>query len=70
MWLACSTPTLLAGCTQDLSAVHPAGPAALAIATLWWVLLVGAVAIFVLVMVLLVLPSALRVGCAGHRAQP
>ncbi|MFN4129096.1 MAG: cytochrome c oxidase subunit II [Paracoccaceae bacterium] len=35
--------------------MHPAGPAAAAIATLWWVLLAGAVAIFVMVMVLLVL---------------
>lgn len=41
------------GCTKDLSVVHPAGPAALAIATLWWVLAAGAVAIFVLVMGLL-----------------
>lgn len=45
----------ISGCTKDLSAVHPAGPAATAIATLWWVLLAGAVTIFILVMVLLVL---------------
>ncbi|MFN3844883.1 MAG: cytochrome c oxidase subunit II [Paracoccaceae bacterium] len=45
----------MAGCTQHLSAVHPAGPAAATIATLWWVLLSGAVATFVMVMVLLVL---------------
>jgi heme/copper-type cytochrome/quinol oxidase subunit 2 len=50
----------LGGCTERLSAVHPAGPAAAAIATLWWVLLVGAVAIFVLVMTLLVLAFRVR----------
>lgn len=35
--------------------MDPAGPAARTIATLWWVMLSGAVAIFVLVMVLLAL---------------
>ena len=33
--------------------MHPAGPAAEAIATLWWVMLAGAAAIFAMVMVLL-----------------
>ena len=46
---------LAAGCQERLSAVHPAGPAADAIATLWWVLLAGATAIFLLVMALLAL---------------
>ena len=44
---------LLAGCNGELSIVDPAGPAARAIATLWWVMLAGATAIFTLVMVLL-----------------
>ncbi len=35
--------------------MHPAGPAAATIATLWWVMLIGASAIFLFVMVLLVL---------------
>jgi heme/copper-type cytochrome/quinol oxidase subunit 2 len=56
------------GCEERLSAVHPAGPAAQAIATLWWVLLAGATAIFVLVMALLWL--ALRRGPAGMAGDP
>nr|WP_072297836.1 cytochrome B [Paracoccus sp. SM22M-07] len=43
------TPTVLAGCEEKLSTVHPAGPAAQAIAELWWVLLAGSVAIAALV---------------------
>ncbi|MGX9849414.1 cytochrome c oxidase subunit II [Limimaricola litoreus] len=46
---------LLAGCEESLSAVHPAGPAAQVIATLWWVLLAGATAIFLFVAVLIAL---------------
>lgn len=46
---------MLAGCEERLSAVHPAGPAADIIATLWWVMLAGAAAILLLVAVLLVL---------------
>ncbi|MFZ3582493.1 cytochrome c oxidase subunit II [Loktanella sp. DJP18] len=38
-----------------MSTVHPAGPAAQVIATLWWVMLAGATAIFALVMTILVL---------------
>lgn len=53
--LSALTFPVLAGCTETLSTVHPAGPAAATIATLWWVLLAGAVAIFVLVMALLLL---------------
>ncbi|MDP3376821.1 MAG: cytochrome c oxidase subunit II [Brevundimonas sp.] len=45
----------LAGCEGALSTLDPAGPAARTIATLWWVMLAGAVAIFSLVMVLLAL---------------
>ena len=45
----------LAGCEDRLSALHPAGPAAGTIATLWWVLLAGATAIFLFVMALLAL---------------
>ena len=42
----------LAGCAGELSTLSPAGPAARSIATLWWVMLIGAGAIFALVMVL------------------
>lgn len=49
------TPLALAGCEERLSTVHPAGPAADAIAVLWWVMLIGAAAIFALVAVLLVM---------------
>lgn len=45
----------LAGCEPSLSAVHPGGPAAAAIASLWWVMLVGATVIFAFVMGLLAL---------------
>ncbi|WP_199231364.1 cytochrome c oxidase subunit II [Falsiroseomonas bella] len=55
MWIAATTPLSLAGCEERLSAVHPAGPAAADIATLWWVMLAGATAIFLFVMALLVL---------------
>jgi len=60
MCLSTLTLLLLGGCTQELSIMHPAGPAAATIATLWWVLLVGAVAIFTLVMVLLLLAFRAR----------
>lgn len=50
-----TTPLVLAGCEERLSAVHPAGPAADIIATLWWVMLGGAGGIFLLVGILLVL---------------
>ncbi len=40
---------MLSGCEKSLSAVHPAGPAAAVIATLWWVLLIGATLIFLFV---------------------
>ncbi|WP_349291165.1 cytochrome B [Loktanella sp. SALINAS62] len=39
---------------ESLSTVHPAGPAAAIIATLWWVLLAGATAIFLFVTGLIV----------------
>ena len=46
------TAAALAGCSGPLSTLDPAGPAAVSIATLWWVMLAGAVALFALVMVL------------------
>ncbi|WP_342767703.1 cytochrome B [Pseudoroseicyclus aestuarii] len=52
--------TATAGCEGALSTVDPAGPAARTIATLWWVMLAGAAAIFALVMVLLALPFLRR----------
>lgn len=45
----------LAGCEGALSIVDPAGPAAGQIATLWWVMLFGSIAIFGLVMALVIL---------------
>lgn len=48
-----TTALALAGCTGALSTVDPAGPAARTIATLWWVMLVGAGLIFFLLMTLL-----------------
>ena len=36
----------LTGCAGDLSALSPAGPAAGAIADLWWIMLIGGLAIF------------------------
>lgn len=40
----------LAGCSGDLSALDPAGPAARDIARLWWAMLAGSVVLFLLVM--------------------
>lgn len=42
-------PLLLAGCTGPLSALEPAGPAAGAIALLWWIMLAGSVVLFAIV---------------------
>lgn len=50
----CSTLPL-AGCTGDLSALNPAGPFAAAIADLWWLMLAGGTAIFLLVLGLFLL---------------
>jgi cytochrome c oxidase subunit 2 len=46
-------PVALTGCTTPLSTLHPAGPAAANIATLWWVMFWGATALFALVLGLL-----------------
>lgn len=48
-----TTLLLLAGCEDSLSTLHPGGPAADAIATIWWVMLVASCLIFALVMALL-----------------
>lgn len=56
----------LAGCEGALSTVDPGGPAARAIATLWWVMLAGAVLIFALVMVLLALAFRKRAPAANE----
>lgn len=42
-----------AGCTGPLSTLEPAGPAAQAVSTLWWIMLLGASAILILVLGLL-----------------
>ncbi|TNC48445.1 cytochrome B [Rubellimicrobium rubrum] len=57
--VALTSLALLPACVERLSALHPAGPAAETIATLWWGLLAGATAIFLLVMALL-LPAFRR----------
>lgn len=61
------TPAGLAGCTETLSALHPAGPAAREIATLWGVMLWGAATIFALVITLLVLAWRRRAAGADER---
>jgi len=43
---------VLAGCSGSLSTLDPAGPAAEAIARLWWVMLAGSLVLFALVMFL------------------
>ncbi len=43
---------MLAGCSGPLSTLDPAGPSAAAIATLWWIMFWGSVAIFIIVMAL------------------
>ncbi len=62
--------TGLAGCSGDLSTLEPAGPIASSVARLWWVMLAGAVLLFVLVMALFIL-TMLRPGfgrnVAPHR---
>ena len=45
---------MLIGCSGDLSVVDPAGPAARAIATLWWVMFIGAGLILALVAALVI----------------
>ncbi|WP_075219445.1 cytochrome c oxidase subunit II [Acuticoccus yangtzensis] len=49
-----ATLLALSGCGGPLSMLDPAGPAARDIATLWWVMLVGALLIFVFVLALVV----------------
>jgi cytochrome c oxidase subunit 2 len=46
---------VLSGCSGPLSALDPTGPAAASIATLWWVMVAGAAALFALVLVLFTL---------------
>jgi len=55
-----TTALALAGCEGALSTVDPAGPAARTIAQIWWVMLMGAVAIFALVMALVALAFRAR----------
>ena len=45
----------LSGCRGPLSTLDPSGPAASSIATLWWVMLVGAAVLFLLVVGIFVL---------------
>ena len=67
MLLLC--PPVLSACAGPLSALDPAGPSARGAATLWWVMLYGAAAIFVTVAAVLALallrPAPLRAAGAG-----
>ncbi|MEO9337786.1 cytochrome c oxidase subunit II [Mesorhizobium sp. SB112] len=54
----------MSACSGDLSALDPAGPSAQSIATLWWVMLWGAMAIFVPVLGLILL-AVFRPGFAS-----
>lgn len=56
---------MLAGCTGPLSALDPAGPAAGAIARLWWVMLAGAALIAALVFGCLVMAFLRRQPARG-----
>jgi heme/copper-type cytochrome/quinol oxidase subunit 2 len=47
-------PLLLSGCQGPLSTLDPAGPAASAIADLWWIMLAGSMLIWAFVMGLLI----------------
>lgn len=58
---------MLNGCAGALSTVDPAGPAARTIATLWWVMLSGAVLIFGLVIALIALAFRKRKGAVQDR---
>jgi len=53
--IACGVAALLTGCSAPLSTLDTAGPAAASIASLWWVMLIGASLIFIIVMALLAL---------------
>ncbi|OYX25716.1 MAG: cytochrome B [Rhodobacterales bacterium 32-66-7] len=67
-----TTLNLASGCTERLSILHPAGPAAVAIADIWWVMLIGAAAIFLLVMGLVLAGLASRAAPSdeGERGTP
>jgi cytochrome c oxidase subunit 2 len=55
----------LSGCGGPFSTLDPAGASAHAIAELWWVMLIGAVVLFALVMGLLLWTFVKRPGSAG-----
>lgn len=61
---------LAGGCKGPLSTVAPAGPAAGIIADLWWVMLIGSILIFGLVMGLVALAFVRRARAAGTRLGP
>ncbi len=58
---------VLAGCAGPLSTLAPAGPAAEAIAGLWWAMLAGSALIFLLVMGLLAMSFLRRTPRASER---
>ena len=58
----------LAGCTSPQSALDPAGAEAQSVATLFWIMLVGAVVIWVAVIGLSVFATKIRPGAYGEKA--
>lgn len=52
---ALTIPLALGACTGDLSALDPAGPYAGSIADLWWIMLIGGILIFAIVILLFML---------------
>jgi cytochrome c oxidase subunit 2/cytochrome aa3-600 menaquinol oxidase subunit 2 len=63
-----ATLSALSGCEERLSILHPAGPAAATIAEIWWVMLIGGTAIFVVVSGLLVAAIMKRPSTDGDPA--
>jgi cytochrome c oxidase subunit II len=64
-WAAVAAAAVLTGCAGPLSTLDPAGPAAMRIATLWWIMLAGAVLILAGVCLLALLPF-LNAGMTGR----
>lgn len=58
--LACTLMVTLAACQGSQSTLDPGGPAAQAIASIWWIMLAGACAVFLLVMGLLAIAMSRR----------
>jgi cytochrome c oxidase subunit II len=53
--IQCGWIAALSGCSGPLSMLDPSGPAAASIATMWWIMLAGALALFALVLIVFAL---------------